>query len=205
MGLTTDGTLQPDDKVSWKKPVVMLADELSVSCGDIVPLLAKANGLATVFGETTMGGGGNVEQVATLTNTQGALSISRGLNTVYDPTGAYPDAAFIEDTEARGLRDKILLVCCGEMGRTPKLNKNGGRDHWGKLSPLLLVGGGIPAGQVIGRSTRDGGEPDSDAVATPNLISTILHTVFDVGQLRLKPAFGEIARLGEMKPISAVS
>ena len=97
MGLTTDGTLQPDDKVSWKKPVVMLADELSVSCGDIVPLLAKANGLATVFGETTMGGGGNVEQVATLTNTQGALSISRGLNTVYDPTGAYPDAAFIED------------------------------------------------------------------------------------------------------------
>jgi hypothetical protein len=44
-----------------------------------------------------MGGGGNVEQVATLTNTQGQLSISRGLGTVFDPTGAYPDARFIED------------------------------------------------------------------------------------------------------------
>ena len=44
-----------------------------------------------------MGGGGNVEQVATLTNTQGQLSISRGLGTVFDPTGAYPEARFIED------------------------------------------------------------------------------------------------------------
>src|SRR5688572_175810 len=40
-------------------------------------------------------------------------------------------SAFLEDVEARGLSDKILLVVCGEMGRTPKLNKNGGRDHWG--------------------------------------------------------------------------
>ena len=54
-------------------------------------------------------------------------------------------AAFIDDVEARGLQDKILLICCGEMGRTPRLNKNGGRDHWGKLSPLLLYGGGITA------------------------------------------------------------
>ena len=110
-------------------------------------------------------------------------------------------AAFIEDVEARGLADKILLVATGEMGRTPRLNKNGGRDHWAKLAPLLLYGGGAAGGQVIGRSTRDGGEPDSDACATPNLISTILHTAFDVGQLRLKPALGAIAKLGEVEPI----
>jgi hypothetical protein len=114
-------------------------------------------------------------------------------------------AAFIEDVEARGLSDKILLIATGEMGRTPRLNKNGGRDHWAKLAPLFLYGGGVAGGKVIGRSTRDGGEPDTEAFTTPNLISTILHTVFDVGQVRLKPALGEIARLGEVKPIPCFS
>src|SRR5215475_14018028 len=71
-------------------------------------------------------------------------------------------AAFIEDVEARGLTEKILLVCCGEMGRTPRLNKNGGRDHWAKLAPLLFYGGGTRGGRVIGQSTRDGGEPATE-------------------------------------------
>lgn len=110
-------------------------------------------------------------------------------------------AAFVEDVEARGLRDKILLICCGEMGRTPRLNRNGGRDHWGRLSPLLLCGGGIPAGQVIGRSTRDGGEPATDRLTPKHLISTILHTLFDVGRLRVVPSQGPVARLAEHPPI----
>ena len=58
-------------------------------------------------------------------------------------------SAFIEDVEARGLRDKILLVCCGEMGRTPKVNAKAGRDHWGGSAPLMLYGGGLKMGQVI--------------------------------------------------------
>lgn len=110
-------------------------------------------------------------------------------------------AAFIEDVEARGLSDKILLVCCGEMGRTPKINKNGGRDHWGKLSPLLLYGGGIRGGQVIGRSTRDGGEPAADNLTPKHLVSTLLHALFDVGRLRLAPSVTQVARLAEHAPI----
>jgi uncharacterized protein (DUF1501 family) len=106
-------------------------------------------------------------------------------------------AAFLCDLEDRGLADKILLVCCGEMGRTPRLNKNGGRDHWGKLSPLMLSGGGLRGGQVIGQSTRDGGEPDTDPLTLKHLVSTILHTVFDIGRLRLEPNFAQLARLGE--------
>ncbi|HZZ81769.1 MAG TPA: DUF1501 domain-containing protein, partial [Gemmataceae bacterium] len=61
-------------------------------------------------------------------------------------------ATFIEDVEARGLSDKILLVVCGEMGRTPRINRNGGRDHWGNLAPLLVSGGGLRMGACIGRS-----------------------------------------------------
>ncbi|HZZ81822.1 MAG TPA: DUF1501 domain-containing protein [Gemmataceae bacterium] len=110
-------------------------------------------------------------------------------------------AAFIADVESRGLQDKILLICTGEMGRTPRINRNGGRDHWARLAPLMMYGGGITPGRVIGQSTRDGGEPARDQVGTANLISTILHTVFDVGQLRLQPALSAISRLAEVPPI----
>jgi len=96
-------------------------------------------------------------------------------------------SAFIEDVEASGLSDKILLVCCGEMGRTPQINKNGGRDHWGNLAPLLLYGGGLKMGQVIGQSSRDGGEPSSDPVTMKDLLATIMHSLMDVGQVRLLP------------------
>ncbi|MFL5240573.1 MAG: DUF1501 domain-containing protein [Gemmataceae bacterium] len=94
-------------------------------------------------------------------------------------------AAFLEDVEARGLSEKILLVVCGEMGRTPKINKSGGRDHWGNLAPLLLAGGGLPTGKVIGQSNRQGGEPQSDPVSIKNLVATIIHTLFNVGEMRL--------------------
>lgn len=94
-------------------------------------------------------------------------------------------SAFLEDVEERGLSDKILLVCCGEMGRTPRLNQNGGRDHWGGLAPLLLAGGRLKMGQVIGQSTRNAAEPASDPVRIPNLLATIMHTLFDVGELRV--------------------
>ena len=94
-------------------------------------------------------------------------------------------SAFLDDIHERGLSDRILLVCCGEMGRTPKLQKNGGRNHWGKLAPLMLAGGGLKMGQVIGESSPDAGEPASEPVTTENLIGTIMHTLLDVGEVRL--------------------
>ena len=95
-------------------------------------------------------------------------------------------SAFLEDVENRGLSEKILLVCSGEMGRTPKINKRGGRDHWGNLAPLMLAGGGLNMGQVIGQSTRDVAEPLSTPYRIPDLIATIMHTLFDLGELRLQ-------------------
>ena len=94
-------------------------------------------------------------------------------------------SAFLDDIHERGLSDRILLVCCGEMGRTPKLQKNGGRNHWGKLAPLMLAGGGLRMGQVIGQSSPDAGEPASDPVTNDNLIGTIMNTLLDVGEVRL--------------------
>jgi hypothetical protein len=111
-------------------------------------------------------------------------------------------SAFIEDVEARGLSNRILLVICGEMGRTPRLNAKGGRDHWGALAPLMLYGGGLNMGRVIGQSTRDGGAANSDAVAIPNLVATILHTLLDVGKLRTMPGVpSDLARIVAAQPI----
>ena len=94
-------------------------------------------------------------------------------------------SALIEDIESRGLRDKIMLVCCGEMGRSPRINAKGGRDHWGNLAPLMLYGGGLQMGQVIGQSARDGGEPADSPVTIPDLVATILDRVIDLPQARL--------------------
>ena len=115
-------------------------------------------------------------------------------------------AAFIEDVEARGLKDKIMLVCTGEMGRTPRLNKRGGRDHWARLAPLLLYGGGIDGGRVIGQSDRQGGEPATDNLTPKHLISTILRRMIDPGKLRLVPGIPqEINRLMEAPPIPGLA
>jgi hypothetical protein len=110
--------------------------------------------------------------------------------------------AFLEDVKARGLDEKILLVVCGEMGRTPKINKNGGRDHWGNLAPLLLSGGGLKTGQVIGRSSSNGGEPNSEPVRMTHLIGTVMHTLFDVGRLRVTRGVSrEVLQMSEYAPI----
>jgi uncharacterized protein (DUF1501 family) len=118
----------------------------------------------------------------------------------------YAVSALVEDLEARGESDRILLVACGEMGRTPRLNNRGGRDHWGNLAPLLLAGGGLRMGQVIGRSNSNAGEPASEPVRIQNLIATIVHTLFDIGQLRLVPGLQrEIAQtMTSWEPIAGL-
>src|SRR5262249_48372036 len=57
-------------------------------------------------------------------------------------------------------------------------------DHWGKLAPLLLAGGGLKMGQVIGQSARNGGEPASEPGRVKNLVGTVMHSLFDVGKVR---------------------
>jgi hypothetical protein len=111
-------------------------------------------------------------------------------------------STFIEDVRQRGLEDKILLVVCGEMGRTPRINGKGGRDHWGGLAPLLLSGGGLKMGQVIGQSSRDAGTPATEPVKNKHLISSVMHTLFDVGKLRVARGVSrEMLQLTEHDPI----
>ena len=95
-------------------------------------------------------------------------------------------SAFLEDVESRGLSEKILLVITGEFGRTTKIQAKGGRDHWPGLCTLAFAGGGLQMGQTIGRSTRTADLPATEPIRLENLFATIIHAMFEVGQLRLE-------------------
>ncbi|RLS44735.1 MAG: DUF1501 domain-containing protein [Planctomycetota bacterium] len=112
-------------------------------------------------------------------------------------------SAFLDDVASRGLSQKIMLVATGEMGRTPRVNKNGGRDHWGNLTPLLLSGGGFKnTGQVIGQSTRDAAEPSSEPIRIKHLVATMLQRLVDPGELRLNPSIPkEVLAAASAEPI----
>jgi uncharacterized protein (DUF1501 family) len=123
--------------------------------------------------------------------------VLRGSESVARPLD-HAVSAFLDDVHERGLSEKILIVITGEFGRSPKLNNNGGRNHWGGITPLVLAGGGLKMGQVVGQSSRDGSVAATEPIRIRDLMATITHTVFDVGKMRLQASLPpEILRLTE--------
>ncbi|MDG2122390.1 MAG: DUF1501 domain-containing protein [Verrucomicrobiales bacterium] len=109
--------------------------------------------------------------------------------TAMEPLGGQVDhavAAFIEDLEARGIQEDVLLVVTAEMGRSPRRNGRGGRDHYGELTPLMVYGGGLKMGQIIGRSDKYAAKAASRPYGPENLLATMLGVLFDPGKLRLR-------------------
>ena len=84
-------------------------------------------------------------------------------------------SALLEDLDRRGLLDETLVVCMAEFGRTPRLDGNGGRNHWGSVFSVALAGGGIRGGQVYGASDRIGAYPAEGRVRPEDLSATIFH------------------------------
>jgi hypothetical protein len=82
-------------------------------------------------------------------------------------------SALVKDLHQRGLDKDVSVVVWGEFGRTPKINKDGGRDHWPRASFALLAGGGMNHGQVIGSTTRFGEEPDDRPIDYKDVFVTL--------------------------------
>jgi hypothetical protein len=82
-------------------------------------------------------------------------------------------SALIEDLDERGLLESTLVVATGEFGRTPRINRNGGRDHWPDCYSLLMAGGGIQGGTVYGSSDHHGAFPATDPVTPADMAATI--------------------------------
>ncbi|MBI5759494.1 MAG: DUF1501 domain-containing protein [Planctomycetales bacterium] len=99
-------------------------------------------------------------------------------------------SALLEDMTDRGLLDETLIVCLGEMGRTPRGNANWGRDHWGYCFPAVLAGAGIRGGAVYGRSDKDAAYPQDKPVSPVNLGATIFHALGISPDTRVQDALG---------------
>jgi len=82
-------------------------------------------------------------------------------------------SALIEDLQQRGLLDSTLVVALAEFGRTPKINKSGGRDHWPDCYSILMAGGGVKGGAVYGASDRIGAYPAAEPATPADLAATI--------------------------------
>ena len=82
-------------------------------------------------------------------------------------------SALLEDLLRRGRLDDTLVIMMGEFGRTPKVNKNAGRDHWPQCFSLVLAGGGIRGGQLYGSSDNIAAYPASDPVSPHDLMATL--------------------------------
>ena len=86
-------------------------------------------------------------------------------------------SALIQDLHDRGMADDVSVVAWGEFGRTPKINKDAGRDHWPNVSCALLAGGGMKTGQVIGATDRIAGEAVDRPVHFGEVFATLYHNM----------------------------
>jgi hypothetical protein len=84
-------------------------------------------------------------------------------------------SALVEDLDAHGLLDSTIVYCAGEFGRTPKINKTAGRDHWARSMSVVLAGGGIKRGYAHGSTDSQGMAPATEPCTPDDLSATIFH------------------------------
>lgn len=82
-------------------------------------------------------------------------------------------SALINDLEQRGLLDSTLVVMMGEMGRTPGINAQAGRDHWSMAQSIIFAGGGVKPGQIIGATDKKASAPTADPVSVEDVLRTL--------------------------------
>jgi hypothetical protein len=104
-------------------------------------------------------------------------------------------SALVTDLYERGLDRKVLLVVWGEFGRTPRVNKTGGRDHWGSLMSILMAGGGLKVGQVLGTSSSKGEVPATRPISPTDVLATMYR------HLGINPTDHTVTREGRPIPV----
>ena len=111
-------------------------------------------------------------------------------------------SALLDDLDTRGLLDSTLVVAMGEFGRTPRVNKNAGRDHWPDCSSVVLSGGGVKGVLVYGASDKVGAYPISDPVTPGDLAATIFWRFGIDPAIKIHDQDGPPYRLTEGRPLS---
>jgi hypothetical protein len=111
-------------------------------------------------------------------------------------------SALLMDLDERGMLDDTMVVCLGEMGRTPTGNANWGRDHWSTLFSAVVAGGGTHGGMVLGQTDRDAAYAVTPPYKPEDLAATIYYALGIDPELRLPDALGRpVGIVDEGKPI----
>jgi hypothetical protein len=110
-------------------------------------------------------------------------------------------SALVEDLDACGLLETTLVVALGEFGRTPRVNKSGGRDHWPDCYTAVLAGGGVTGGAVYGASDKIGAYPAADPVTPADLAATIFWRFGIDPAAEVQDQTGRPFRLSEGEPL----
>jgi len=110
-------------------------------------------------------------------------------------------SALIQDLHDRGLDQDVSVVVWGDFGRTPRINKEGGRDHWAPVSCALLAGGGMRHGQVIGSTTPDGGYADERPIHYKDVMATLYQRMGIYGEAFPGPGDRPTYMFPENKPV----
>jgi hypothetical protein len=84
-------------------------------------------------------------------------------------------STLFRDLSDRGMLDRTMVIITGEFGRTPRINKDAGRDHWSKCFSVAVGGGGVKGGRAVGRSNKWAEEPDDGAAGPEDLAATLFH------------------------------
>lgn len=113
-------------------------------------------------------------------------------------------AALIQDLHERGLLNETLVVAVGEFGRTPKINADQGRDHWGACQSALFAGGGIRGGQVYGASDKIAAYVKDNPVSPADFVATMYHALGLPPEQEIHDRIGRPHRLSEGKPVMAL-
>jgi hypothetical protein len=110
-------------------------------------------------------------------------------------------SALLDDLHQRGLLDETLVVCLGEFGRTPAINRDAGRDHWAACNSVVLAGGGVRGGRIHGASDRNAAYPAAMPVSPGDLAATIYHALGVDLQLELRDTLGRPLALANGRPL----
>jgi hypothetical protein len=113
-------------------------------------------------------------------------------------------AALLDDLAERGLLDETLVAAAGEFGRTPKINGDAGRDHWGACQSALLAGGGIRGGQVYGASDKIAAYPKDNPVGPADFLATIYHALGLSPESEIRDQAGRPYHITDGKPVTAL-
>jgi uncharacterized protein (DUF1501 family) len=127
-------------------------------------------------------------------------NIHRGRLDILDPAFS----ALLRDLRERRLLERTVVLCAGEFGRTPTINRLGGRDHWPKGFSLALAGGGIRPGQVVGATDPEGKANPTEPVEIQDIHATVLTALGIDSEKVLTSPIGRTVKLSEGKPVRAL-